>query len=87
MSSEESGVDDNGDDILLVKPLPWRSGECNRMFTKIDGYNMACKSPASRRQEAEGYRRQSSRTLCRDQGRSPRLCSGAALTKTLCYKK
>ena len=51
MSSEESGVDDNGDDILLVKPLPWRSGECNRMFIKIDGYNMACKSPASRRQQ------------------------------------
>ena len=35
MSSEESGIDDNGDDILSVKPLPWRSGECNRMFTKI----------------------------------------------------
>ena len=46
MSSEESDVDDNGDKILIVKPLPWTSSECNRMFTKIDGYNIAGKSPA-----------------------------------------
>ena len=32
MSSEESGVDDNGDVILSVKPLPWRSNaiECSQ---------------------------------------------------------
>ena len=49
MSSEESGVDDNGVVILLVKPLPRRSGE----FTKIDG---AGKSPASRRQQKKKQR-------------------------------
>ena len=50
MSSEESDVDENGDEVLQIRPLPWRSSEVNRMFSKIDTYIMAGKSPASRRQ-------------------------------------
>ena len=50
MSSEESDVDGNGDEVLHIRPLPWRSSEVNRMFAKIDTYIMAGKSPASKRQ-------------------------------------
>lgn len=48
MSSEDSEIDDNGDEVLKVRLLPWRSSEVNRMFSKIDAYNIAAKSPASR---------------------------------------
>lgn len=51
MSSEESEMDDdNRDELLKIRSLPWRSSEVNRMFSKIDAYNLAGKSPASRRQ-------------------------------------
>ena len=49
MSSEESDVDENGDEVLQIRPLLWRSSEVNHMFSKIDTYIMAGKSPASRR--------------------------------------
>ena len=35
MSSEESATDD-GEEILLVKDLPWRSDEVNRFFQNLD---------------------------------------------------
>ena len=34
---------ENGDEMLRIKSLPWCSSEVNRMFAKIDTYNMAGK--------------------------------------------
>lgn len=34
-SSEESGKESDGE-VLLVKPLPWRSAKVDKMFTKLD---------------------------------------------------
>ena len=38
MSSEESGVNGEGEDITIVHPLPWRFKYCSKMFSKIDSY-------------------------------------------------
>ena len=38
MSSEESDVNENGDEILVVKLPPWRSSGCSRMFNTT-GYS------------------------------------------------
>lgn len=50
MSSEESEVDENGDDVVVVRPLPWRSSYCSRMFSKIDSYTYHKKSSQGKRQ-------------------------------------
>ena len=49
MSSEESGVDDDNE-VIIVKPLPWRSSYVNQMFRRLDDKVIAEKSPQSRRQ-------------------------------------
>ena len=47
MSSEESGVDDENE-VIIVKLLPWRSSYVNQMFTRLDEKAIAEKSPQSR---------------------------------------
>jgi len=49
MSSEDSGTDDD-DDILVVRPLPWRSSKVDQMFKELDKETLSGKSPRSRRQ-------------------------------------
>ena len=34
MSSEESGVDEEGQEITVVRPLQWRYKYCSSMFSK-----------------------------------------------------
>ena len=49
MSSEESGTED-GQEVLFVRPLPWRALSVKNVFDEIDRQNLAAKSPQSRRQ-------------------------------------
>ena len=49
MSSEDSG-EDQGSEVLIVRPIPWRSTYCATMFEKIDKFTTNLKSPMSRRQ-------------------------------------
>ena len=48
MSSEESGND--GEDILYVHPLPFRSGKVDRFCSMLDNKVKETKSPQARRQ-------------------------------------
>lgn len=47
--SEDSGTDD-GEEVLVVRPLPWRSARGSYMFQEVDRQNLKDKSPQSRRQ-------------------------------------
>jgi len=49
MSSEESGTDD-GEEIILTKPLPWLSSTVKNFFRKLDEAALLGKSPQARRQ-------------------------------------
>ena len=49
ISSEDSGVDD-GDEVLIVRPLPWRSTRVDHMFTDLDKKSLDDKSPLAKRQ-------------------------------------
>lgn len=49
ISSEDSGTDD-GEEVLVVRPLPWRSARVSHMFQEVDRQNLKDKSPQSRRQ-------------------------------------
>lgn len=49
MSSEESGFDD-GDEILITRPLPWRSPRVDQLFKELDKHSLSEKSPQARRQ-------------------------------------
>ena len=49
MSSEESGVDEEGE-VTVIHPLVWRSQYCSSMFNQIDKYSNSLKSSLSRRQ-------------------------------------
>lgn len=48
MSSEDSGTD--GDDILFVHPLPWRSSKVDQIFKELDEETLSGQSPRSRHQ-------------------------------------
>ena len=49
VSSEESGTDD-GEEVLIVRPIPWRSARVHHMFRELDRQSLTDKSPQSRRQ-------------------------------------
>ena len=49
MSSEES----NGDDVVIVKPLTWRSGRVTRFFKKLDQAGIDSKTSQAKRQRKE----------------------------------
>ena len=36
MSSDESGVDEDGKAVIFVTNLPWRSGKVGRFFERLD---------------------------------------------------
>jgi len=36
MSSEESGEDDNREEVIYTKPLPWRSKKFNEFVARLD---------------------------------------------------
>ena len=49
ISSDESDVD-NGDEVIVTKPLPWRSANVSQFFSKLDEECRHNKSPHARRQ-------------------------------------
>ena len=49
ISSEDSGSDD-GDEVLMVRPLPWRSTRVDHMFNDLDKQSLADKSLQAKRQ-------------------------------------
>ena len=48
-SSEESGTDD-GEQVLIVHALPWRSNRVDQMFRSLDENALSLRSPQGRRQ-------------------------------------
>jgi hypothetical protein len=50
MSSEESADDEDGEDIIIVKPLCWRADKVTRFFHQLDAKSVANKTPQARRQ-------------------------------------
>ena len=48
MSSEESQVE--GDEVIVVKPLPWRNDSVNQMIKRLDDKIMGERSSQARRQ-------------------------------------
>ena len=50
MSSEESGNDEDDEEILKVLPLPWRARKVTKMFQQLDLESSKYKTPQSRRQ-------------------------------------
>ena len=49
ISSEESGSD-NGEQVLIVRALPWRSSRVDHMFRILDKSALSMRSPQGRRQ-------------------------------------
>ena len=49
ISSEESEMDD-GEEVLTLHPIPWRSEKVDQMFSILDNEIMKSKSPQSQRQ-------------------------------------
>ena len=49
ISSEESDLDE-GEEVMVTKPLPWRSSNVTRFFGKLDEECRQNKSPQARRQ-------------------------------------
>ena len=49
MSSEESDVD-NGDEVLVVRSLPWRTSQVNQLFQRLDDMRLLEKKPLALRQ-------------------------------------
>ena len=49
MSSEESGIDDENE-VIILKSLPWRSVHVGQMFRRLDDKTLGEKSPQARRQ-------------------------------------
>ena len=45
MSSEDS-TEDDGDEMLLVRPLPWRSSRVEHMFQEIDKNDLEGRHPS-----------------------------------------
>lgn len=50
ISSEESANDEEGDDIIIIKPLLWRADKVSRFFHQLDEKSLANKTPQARRQ-------------------------------------
>ena len=48
MSSEESDVD-NGDEVLVVRSLPWHSSQVNQLLQQLDVKSLLEKKPLARR--------------------------------------
>lgn len=48
-SSEES--DQENEEIIIVKPLPWRSERCTQLFHQLDEKNEEGKSAQAKRQK------------------------------------
>ena len=49
MSSEESGIE-NEEEVLIVRPLVWRSPQVNQLFLQLDDKVFLEKKPLARRQ-------------------------------------
>ena len=49
VSSEHSGSDE-GTEVLIVRPLPWRSARVDHMFNNLDKQSVGDKSPLATRQ-------------------------------------
>lgn len=56
MSSEESEVEDDHEEVLIVKELPWRSQKVNRFFKNLDDKEQEHKTPQARRQAKKRVR-------------------------------
>ena len=50
MSTDESGEDDEGKAVVLVKHLQWRSEKVNRFFSRLDAFIDQGKSEQAHRQ-------------------------------------
>ena len=51
MSNEESDIDDNDEQILVIKRLPWRSEKVNHFIKSLDEKHQQRKTLQARRQE------------------------------------
>ena len=50
-SSDESGIDDEeSEEVIITKPLPWRSTKLDEFFRRLDDESRQRKSPQARRQ-------------------------------------
>ena len=49
ISSEESGVDDENE-VIILKSMPWRSVHVGQLFHRLDVKSLEDKSPQARRQ-------------------------------------
>ena len=65
MSSEQSGEDD-GEEVLIRRRLPWRAERVNDFFTKLDDNVKAEKSPQARHQMKRVLGEASSRQMGSD---------------------
>ena len=50
MSSEESGGEDSDSDVIIVRPLPWRSARVNDFFASLDDNTKFHMSSQAKRQ-------------------------------------
>ena len=50
MSSEESGAEDDGEEVLFTHPLPWRAPKVDTFFDSLDQAAKQTKSPQALRQ-------------------------------------
>ena len=51
ISSEESGKDDNGEEVIYTKPLPWRSKKFNEFVARLDIQTQSEMSSLAKRQK------------------------------------
>ena len=49
MSSEESGMEGD-EEVMLIRPLPWRSEQVNRLMKQLDKKVESSRTPQARRQ-------------------------------------
>lgn len=50
MSSEESASGEDGEDVIMVKQLPWRAEKVDNFFYQLDQKSKENKTPQARRQ-------------------------------------
>ena len=53
ISSEESGVDEEGKAVIFIEDLPWRSDKLGRFFERLDAVQQGNKSEQAIRQSKE----------------------------------
>ena len=51
MSSEESGEDDNREEVIYTKPLPWRSKKFSEFVARLDNQTASDMSSLAKRQK------------------------------------